>query len=635
MKVVKKTKNNSPWLVFLCGLLVGGIIWCVLFVFVLGDLKTVSSQLDDFSPPLTTRIYDIEGRLLAELFTENREYVELSQIPDIIKKAFIASEDQNFYHHPGIDPGGIARAAWQNLINMDIVEGASTITQQLSRNLFLSHHRTWKRKIQEIFLAFTLEKKYTKNEILEAYLNQIYFGHGAYGIKAAAQIYFGKNLEDLNLAEIAMLAGVARSPGNFSPYVDLSAAQRQQRRVLRRMKEAGFISKEELEEALATPIVLSGREKNRSPAPYFVDYLIKELQKSYNEETIFGGGLKIYTTIDLDIQKVADQALKDSGYQGAILCIEPQTGYIKAMVGGRDYDESKFNRAVQAYRQPGSAFKPFIYSAALDSGFTPSTILVDEPLVFPNGWKPQNYEKTFNGPITLREALEKSVNIIGIKLLQETGVDKVINYARKMGIKSDLRRDLSLALGTSEVNLLELTNAYCAFANRGLVPEPIAILRIENFSGETLYESQRTLRRALSEDTAYIMARLLQGVIERGTAKAARIDRPAGGKTGTTEDFIDAWFVGFTPDLVCGIYLGNDDRTPLGPRKTGGVIAAPLFSQVMKEAHQDIPVHDFTPPPGIREVKVCMRSGKLASSNCSAVTLPFKAGTEPREWCSE
>ena len=344
-----------------------------------------------------------------------------------------------------------------------------------------------------------------------------------------------------------MLAGVARSPGNFSPYVDLSAAQRQQRRVLRRMKEAGFISKEELEEALATPIVLSGREKNRSPAPYFVDYLIKELQKSYNEETIFGGGLKIYTTIDLDIQKVADQALKDSGYQGAILCIEPQTGYIKAMVGGRDYDESKFNRAVQAYRQPGSAFKPFIYSAALDSGFTPSTILVDEPLVFPNGWKPQNYEKTFNGPITLREALEKSVNIIGIKLLQETGVDKVINYARKMGIKSDLRRDLSLALGTSEVNLLELTNAYCAFANRGLVPEPIAILRIENFSGETLYESQRTLRRALSEDTAYIMARLLQGVIERGTAKAARIDRPAGGKTGTTEDFIDAWFVGFTP----------------------------------------------------------------------------------------
>lgn len=635
MKTGKKTKNSSPGWFFLSGLIVGGVIWFLLFTLVLSDLKVTSNQLDDFLPPLTTRLYDIEGRLLAELFTENREYVELSQIPNLIKEAFIASEDQNFYRHPGIDPWGIIRAAWQNLISMDIVEGASTITQQLSRNLFLSQQRTWKRKIQEMFLAFSLEKKYTKDEILEAYLNQIYFGHGAYGIKAAARTYFGKDLEELNLAEIAMLTGVARSPGNFSPYVDLSIAQRQQRRVLRRMQEVGFISREQVEEALATPIVLSGQEKNRSSAPYFVDYIIKELQKNYDEETIFGGGLKIYTTIDLDIQKIAEQALKEAGYQGAILCIEPQTGYIKAMVGGRDYSESKFNRAVQAYRQPGSSFKPIIYSAALDSGFTPSTILVDEPLTFPNGWKPQNYEKTFNGPMPLREALEKSVNIIGIKLLQETGVDKVISYARKMGIKSDLRRDLSLALGTSEVNLLELTNAYCAFANRGLIPEPIAILRIENFSGEVLYESQRSLRRALSEDTAYIMARLLQGVIERGTAKAARIDRPAGGKTGTTEDFIDAWFVGFTPDLVCGIYLGNDDRTPLGPSKTGGVIAAPLFAQVMKEAHKDIPIHDFSPPPGIREVKVCMKSGKLASPNCKAVTLPFKAGTEPREWCNQ
>ncbi len=635
MKAMKRTKKSSPGWIFLSGLLAGGVIWLLLFAFVLSDLKITSNQLDDFSPPLTTRLYDIKGRLLAELFTENREYVELSQVPDLIKKAFIASEDQNFYHHPGIDPAGIIRAALQNLINMDIVEGASTITQQLSRNLFLSQQRTWKRKLQEMFLAFTLEKKYTKDEILEAYLNQIYFGHGAYGIKAAAKIYFGKNLEELNLAEIAMLTGVARSPGNFSPYVDLSTAQRQQRRVLRRMQEMRFISQEQLEEALSTPIVLSGLEENRSLAPYFVDYLLKELQKSYDEETIFGGGLKIYTTIDLDIQKIANQALKESGYQGAILCIEPQTGYIKAMVGGRDYDESKFNRAVQAYRQPGSTFKPFIYSAALDSGFTPSTVLVDEPLTFPNGWKPQNYEKTFNGPITLREALEKSVNIIGIKLLQTTGVDKVISYARKMGIKSDLRRDLSLALGTSEVNLLELTNAYCTFANRGLVPEPIAIVRIENFSGEVLYESQRVLRRALSEDTAYIMARLLQGVIERGTATAARIDRPAGGKTGSTEDFIDAWFVGFTPDLVCGIYLGNDDRTPLGPRKTGGVIAAPLFSKVMKEAHKDIPIHDFYPPPGVREVKVCIKSGKLPSPGCKTVTVPFKAGTEPEEWCRE
>jgi penicillin-binding protein 1A len=627
------TKKIFYFYAFAGGLLAGALVFTLLFTLFLQDLKEASNQLEDLTPSLTTRIYDVKGKIIGELFTERRDYVELSGVPQIIKKAFLASEDERFYSHPGIDIRGIARALWQDIISLDIVEGASTITQQLSRSRFLTPKQVLDRKIKEIFLALMLEKKYTKDQIFEAYLNQIYLGHGVYGIKAAAKTYFGKELQDLNLAEVAMLVGVARSPGNFSPYVNFQAAQRQQRRVLQRMRALRFITEEEYQKAISTPIVLSGLESNPSFAPHFIDYVLKELGKNFDERTIFSGGLKVYTTLDADLQKFANQCLQESEYEGAILCIDPQNGYIKAMVGGRNYQASKFNRAVQAYRQPGSTFKPFIYAASMDSGFTPSSVLVDEPLAFPNGWKPQNYEKKFRGAITLREALEGSVNIIGIKLLQETGIDKVISYARKMGIRSPLRRDLSLALGTSEVTLLELTTAYCAFANKGMVPEPIAILRVEDTRGRVLYENRPSLQRALSPDTAYIMARLLQGVIERGTARRADIGRPAGGKTGTTEDFIDAWFIGFTPDLVCGIYLGNDDRTPLGPQKTGGIIAAPLFAKIMKEAHRDIPVHDFSRPDGIIELEVCLKSGLLPGGACKTVKLPFKRGTTPQETC--
>ncbi|MGQ9473939.1 MAG: penicillin-binding protein 1A [Candidatus Caldatribacteriaceae bacterium] len=615
-------------------MLFGIFLFAFLFTFFLRDLKETSNKLEDLTPSLTTRIYDFNGKLVGELFTEKRDYVEFSKVPEIIKKAFLASEDERFYSHPGIDFWGIIRALWQDIVNLDIVEGASTITQQLSRSRFLTPKQVLDRKIKEIFLALMLEKKYTKDQIFEAYLNQIYLGHGFYGIKAAAKAYFGKELQDLNLAEVAMLVGIARSPSNFSPYVNFQVAQRQQRRVLQRMKALRFITEEEFQIAISTPIVLSGLESNPSLAPHFIDYLLKELTKNFDERTIFSGGLKIYTTLDANLQKVVNQSLQESEYEGAILCMDPRNGYLKAMVGGRNYQESKFNRAVQAYRQPGSTFKPFIYAASMDSGFTPSSVLVDEPLIFPNGWKPQNYEKKFRGPITLREALEGSVNIVGIKLLQNIGIDKVINYARKMGVKSQLRRDLSLALGTSEMTLLELVTAYCAFANEGMVPEPVVILRVENSRGQVLYENKPSLHQALSKDTAYIMARLLQGVIERGTARRANIGRPAGGKTGTTEDFIDAWFIGFTPDLVCGIYLGHDDRTPLGPKKTGGIIAAPIFAKIMKEAHKDLPVHDFVKPEGIVELEVCLKSGLLPGNACKTVKLPFKRGTTPQEVCN-
>ena len=628
--------RSSLTLSFVIGALIGISFFIFFQFFYLDDLRVISSQIDNFQPSFTTRVYDTKGWLIDELYTENREFVALSDIPDLLKKAFIASEDQNFYHHPGVDVNGIVRAFLQNLINWRIVEGASTITQQLARNRFLSHKRIFNRKVKEAILALIIEKKYTKDQILEAHLNQIYFGHGAHGVKTAALIYFGKSLSQLNLAEIAILAGIPRSPGNFSPYVNLHAAQVQQKRVLRRMTEMGYITQADMDKSLEVPIVLSGLKNLASGAPYFVDHILKELLANYNEEMVFNGGLKVYTTLDLDIQQVANQTLQESGYQGGILCLDPKSGAILAMVGGKSYQESKFNRTTQAYRQPGSTFKPFIYTTAIENGITLVNRFVDEPLEFPDGWKPKNYDKQFRGSITVHEALEQSINIIAIKLLQRLGIDQVVNIAKKMQVQSQLQKNLSLALGTSEVTLMELVDAYCAFANGGRIPEPFAITKIVDWEGNLIYTGQKTIRQAIPSDTAYIMARLLQGVIERGTARRANIGRPVGGKTGTTEDYIDALFIGFTPDMVCGVFLGNDDRTPLGASKTGGIIAAPLFAKVMKAAHQTIPEHDFIKPDSVVEIPVCLKSGFLPSPTCKkTITLPFKSGSEPVETCNQ
>ncbi|HSV30597.1 MAG TPA: penicillin-binding protein 1A [Atribacteraceae bacterium] len=626
--------GSGKWL--FVGFFSGLIVTSLFFMAFLADIQEITEQSDNYKPSLTTRIYDRNGTLIDSLFTENRQYVEFTQIPPLLRNAFIASEDQNFYTHPGIDPRGIARALWQDIVNLRIVEGASTITMQLSRNRFLSHRRIWRRKIKETMLAFFLEKQYTKDEILEAYLNEIYFGHGAYGVKAAAQIYFGKELAELNLAEIAIMVGIPRSPSNFSPYNNFERAKQQQRRVLRRMYESGLISARDVEEALETPIVLSGLRERRSNNPYFVDHILRELLGHFDEKMVFSGGLKIHTTLDSEIQTIAVREFEKSGHQGGVLVMDPDTGGILAMVGGRDYRESKFNRTTQARRQPGSSFKPLIYAAAIDSGFSPSTVFIDEPVEFPDGWSPQNYEKTFSGAMTLREALERSTNIVGIKLLEAVSLDRAINYAKRLGIESHLEKNLSLALGTSEVTLLEMVRAFSAFANEGKIAEPIAILRVEDFEGNTIYENTPSTHRAVSADTAYVMARMLQGTIERGTGRRANINRPAGGKTGTTENFADAWFVGFTPDLVGGIFIGNDDGTPLGPAQTGGIIAAPIFASIMTEAHQDKPVRDFTKPDSIVEIRVCAETGLLPSPNCpQTIVMPFRPGTVPNATCRE
>ncbi len=636
-KRLVRTQNIFGFWKWLCaGFLIGIAIISTLFVVYREDLQEISGQIDYFRPSFTTRIYDVNGMLIDELFTENREYIQLDYVPPLLQAAFIASEDQHFYDHAGIDPSGIARALWQDIIHWSIVEGASTITQQLSRNLFLTHRRTVGRKIQETLLAFMLEQRNTKEEILESYLNQIYFGHGAYGVKTAAQIYFGKDVHGLNLAEMAILVGIPRSPNNFSPYTNFDRAKQQQGRVLRRLYETGHITAEEMEEALETPIVLTGLQKRPQEYPYFVDHVLKELLAEFDEEVVFSGGLKVYTALDKELQNTAYQVFTESGYQGGVLVMNPYNGHIKAMVGGRDYQESKFNRTTQARRQPGSAFKPFIYATAMENGYTPSTVFVDGPVEFPNGWKPQNYERTFLGPMTLREALERSTNIVAIKLLQAVGTDRVINTTKRFGVQSHLENNLSLALGTSDITLLEMVRGYSAFANGGKIPEPIAIIKVEDFDGNVIYENNSSARTAVSQETSYIMARMLEGVIQRGTAGRARIERPAGGKTGSTEEFIDAWFVGFTPDLVCGIYIGNDDRTPLGASQTGGIIAAPIFSSIMKEAHRDLPVRDFEKPSNIVEIRVCRKTGLLPGPSCPAsVVMPFQAGTVPATSCTQ
>lgn len=356
--------------------------------------------------------------------------------------------------------------------------------------------------------------------------------------------------------------------------------------------------------------------------------------EEFGADQVYKGGLKIYTTLDLNMQRSAEKALAESGYEGAIVALEPESGYIKAMVGGKNFEQSKFNRATQAYRQPGSAFKPFIYLTALENGFTPSDIIEDSPITFENGWSPKNYEKEFRGPVTLREAFEQSINVVGVKLLEQVGVNKVINYAHKAGIKSELRPDLSLALGTSEVTPLEIALAYATIANLGMRVEPLSILRVEDYEGKVLKENTPQKKKVFKEEACYVLIDLMKGVISRGTGWNAQIGRPAAGKTGTTDNFIDAWFIGFTPDLVTAVYVGNDDRKPLGNRMTGGVVAAPIWAKFMKEALKDYEKKDFRQPSKVVQISVCQQSGLLPVDSCpSVLSGAFIKGAEPTAYC--
>ena len=598
------------------------VVGLILFVMVIGvgcgfltaSLNTRSNLAEDIVPPASSQIYDIHGNEIANIHAaENRRPIGINEIPKNLQNAFIAVEDNRFYDHIGIDPRGIVRAIWANIRGRTVTEGGSTITQQLAKNAYLTQDRTLKRKVQEVFLALQLERQYTKQEILELYMNQIYFGQGAYGVQAAARTYFGKDAKDLTLNECAMLAGIPKSPNYYSPVNNMDAATERKAVVLDQMVKYGYISDSEAAAAKKEPLhIAKNTNDGGKSASYFVDYILQQLAEKYGDDAIYKDGLKIYTTIDMDMQAAAETAMKNlptyftdaNGIvqpQGALVAIDPHTGYIKAMVGGRGTDQ--FNRATQAVRQPGSAFKPFVFAAALENKYTPESIIEDKPLKV-GSWEPQNYSRNFSGKVRLRDVVRWSLNVPTVRIAQDIGIDKAIFYAQEMGISTFVLdgatndRNLATALGgmTRGVTPLELTSAYGTFANRGIHVKPVAILRVVSRTGKVLEEAERKEKSVMSADNAAALTAMLEDVIRRGTGTRANIGRPAAGKTGTTSDYHDAWFVGYTPDLVTGVWIGNDSVSDLHGM-SGGMTPAVIWQAFMQKALAQMPIRSFAGSP--------------------------------------
>jgi len=636
------------------------------------------AQLENYEPSLITKVYAADGEEIKEYYKEKRVLVPLRDMPPYLKDALLATEDRRFYRHWGVDLHRIAGALWADVKAHKLVQGASTITQQLARTLFLTPKRTFSRKIKEVLIATRIEKTYSKDEILQMYLNQSYFGNGAYGVGAASQVYFSKEVQDLDIDECALLVGLLKAANRYDPFDHPQRALRRRNLVIRSLLAWGKISKSMADSLKALPLELNPNVEAKGEAPYFTEQVRRYLERKYGEEMLYRGGLSVYTTLDLGMQRAAEEAmgrnldklqakierahpLTDTVYttslpdstakgerreykkvQGALVAIETGTGFIKALVGGRDFTESEFNRATQAKRQPGSAFKPFVYTAAIDNGFKPTDIIYDTPIVLNDEkrglWRPENYDHIFKGPTTLRQALALSRNVVSIKLLEKITPRQAVFYAHRMGIKTPLRAVPSLAIGTSEVIPLELVSAYAVFPNQGVRIDPIYITRVTDREGNILEENPPYKEEVLNEQTAYIMTNMLESVMDRGTGYGARrrgFRRPAGGKTGTTDNFTDAWFVGFTPQLVAGVWVGFDDLTPLGEGETGARAALPIWTDFMLAAQRGLPVKDFTVPPGISFVDVCAESGLLPSGRCPKVIKEvFIKGTEPTQRCN-
>ncbi len=616
--------------------------------FLTASIHTMPSLKGEIRPAASSQIFDINGKLITTIHSvENRLPVALNKVPKDLQNAFVATEDARFYKHIGVDPRAILRAIFANVAGGGVSEGASTITQQLARNALLSQEQTLKRKIQEAVLAIQIERQYTKQEILELYLNQIYFGQGAYGVQAAAWVYFGKNVENLNLAECALLAGIPKSPNYFSPLNNLKAAKERQGVVLDQMVKYEFISQDTANKAKSVELKLTSRSPGSGgEASYFVDYVTQQLIDKYGADAVYKDGLKVYTSLDLNMQRAAEKAMgKLPTYrtdakgikqpQGALVSIDPHNGHIKAMVGGRGTDQ--FNRAVLAERQPGSAFKPFVYLAAIESGMTPATIVEDKPVTFGN-YSPTNYDHKFRGRVTLRTALEQSLNVIAVKLAKQVGPEKPLYYAQQMGISTLVTRgsvndvNLAMALGglSRGVTPLELAGAYGVLANGGVRVEPTSILRVVDRVGKVLEQHQPQAKAVINERSAYILTDMMRGVITRGTGGGANIGRPAAGKTGTTSDYKDAWFVGFTPDLVTAVWMGFDTPEYLNGI-TGGDIPATIWHDFMTAAVAKLPAKDFTRPSGIVSAPVSPKDGSLADPKSKDVHNEiFIEGTQPK-----
>ncbi len=708
-------------------------------------------KLAQYRPPVATEIFADDGTVIGEFYLEKRYLLPIERIPPRVRNAFIAAEDDTFYEHGGVDPISIVRAFVNNVAAGGKVQGGSTITQQVVKSLLLSPKKSYERKLKEVILAMRLERQFSKDEILYLYLNHIYLGASAYGVAAAAQEYFGKRVDELSVAEAALLAGLPQAPSRYSPFRHWRRARARQHYVIDRMVAAQFITPADADAARREPIALASRSGSYKTAPYYVEHVRRLLEERYGETAAYAIGLRVHTALNLDMQRAAEVAVRDglaelaarehygaairhldppeveaflraqraamsgaaaehgrvyeavvvgdlpavkgrppqppgvrvkigasagvvrldaatqaqhkplragdvvqvrladipataagpefvqateSVVQGALLAIDPHTGDVKAMVGGTDFDTSQFNRAVQSARQPGSSFKPLVYAAALDRDFTPASVIVDGPVSFRSGngyWTPQNYENRYFGPTTLRNALTFSRNVVTVKLANQIGVKPLIKYVRRFGITSPMEPNLSLALGSAEVTLSELASAYTAFANGGQRAEPRFITRVTDGQGALIDDATPRVTAAISPETAYIVTSMLHSVIERGTGQRAKeLGRPAAGKTGTTNDLNDAWFVGYTPQLLTGVWVGFDEKRALGSKETGGRVAAPIWTQFMTRALENEPVLDFPVPEGIAFAWVNSYTGRRVTPGSGGAILEcFRRGSEP------
>jgi len=666
---------------------------------ILSDIPSID-KLDEYTPSLTTYVYDINNQIIAEFSVEKRAILPLSKIPVDMQNAVIAMEDQNFFRHWGISPRGIIRSLLNNIIAGRRAAGGSTITQQLSRGIFLKPERAYARKIKEIVLALQIERNFSKQEILTLYLNQIYFGSGVYGVQSASKLYFGKDVSEMTLGECALLTGLIPSPERYSPFNNPEKALQRRRLVLQRMLAENYITPKEAQEGEIEAVPKEKFTLFASHAAYFVEYVRQQLEPKYGVTQLWKGGMKIYTTLDLTMQVPAEDIMekylvkydqdaakmpkpaeekaeeKKDGeavtpssptLQGAFVLLDTKTGAIKAMIGGRNYRDSKFNRVTQAARQAGSTFKPMVWMSALMNGYTPATIIEDSPMAYYYDgkdwrllegatdqyaidlaiqpfvgnkdfkiWVPNNFDSKFRGRITLRQGLEQSRNLSSIYLVTRVGPTLVADVAHRAGIKRNLEAVPSIGLGTSQVVPLELTSSFSTFGNGGIHVEPFGVLKVTDNQGRVLEEAVPEETESFSPQLSYVLVNMMKGVVQRGTgAYASRLKRPIAGKTGTSQDSKDMWFVGMTPDLTAGAWMGYDDMLSL-PMKdwTGGGTVVPWWTEIMETILKDQPVRDFPVPEGIVFVTVDQDTGKLALPTCKKKILEaFIAGTEPKEFC--
>ncbi|MEW5950769.1 MAG: PBP1A family penicillin-binding protein [Elusimicrobiota bacterium] len=692
-KKAHQLKNSRPhfqilrlsYFVFI--ILLAGIIFSSLYIKkVISDIPSID-KLDEYVPSLTTHIYDINGEVIADYSVEKRAMLTLDRIPVELQNALIAMEDRDFFNHWGISPKGILRALLRDLMHTKVAQGGSTITQQLSKLIFLKPERTIARKIKEIALSLQIERNFSKQEILQMYFNQIYLGSGVYGVQSASRIYFGKDVSALTLGECALLIGIIPSPERFSPFNNPQAAEKRKRLVLKSMFDEKYITKEEMEKALSEPLPTSRSNLALGIAPYFSEYIRQQLEPKYGVDMFWKGGLKVYTTLDLNMQKSAEEimekylarydeenkqnisseSISSTTLQGAFAAMEVKTGAIKVMIGGRDFKKSQFNRATQARRQAGSTFKPFVWMASLMNGYTPATLIYDNPMAFyfdskdwrlfedatdqymiskavepfagnPDFkiWVPNNFDGKFLGTITLRKALEKSRNLASIYLVTKIGATTVAETAYRAGIKSKLEAVPSIGLGTSLVTPMEMLGAFSTFANSGVHVEPFAVIRVEDSNGKILEQYAPKENDVFSPQYSYLLINMMKGVVQRGTGKAAsRLKRPIAGKTGTSQDSKDTWFIGMTPDISAVAWMGYDDFLTI-PMKdwTGGGTVVPWWTDIMEQILKNEPVRDFTVPEGIVFVNTDQESGKIALPGCKEKVMEaFVSGTEPKEFC--